>query len=222
MEARRLLLQQQRRSGRQPRKCWHVQPSRRAHYCTIPPSHRSYLAVHPIHAVPSPPRLLSPLAALHGVGLAAIPLYQHLPQERLRLLQHGRQRRQLRAGSAGSTAGAALQKHRLQGPASRMRSGTGPAGQRSALPSSLHAGLFAGGFCCCSAAPRTTSPRSASFSVSRYHRRSASATTAPSLAGCCSRPSASITTTGCGAPAAVLGTSLLVPAGAEHSVGRVA
>ena len=60
---------------------------------------------------------------------------------------------------------------------------------------------------------RTTSPRSASFSVSRYQRRTASVTTADSLARFCSRPSARMTTGSAGAvEVAAPGPSPLLPA----------
>lgn len=74
----------------------------------------------------------------------------------------------------------------------------------------------------CWEAGLTTSPRSASFSVSRYHRRSASDTTAPSLAGCCSRPSGSMTTGGCGACAEVPGTLAPLPAAGGGKAESVA
>lgn len=70
------------------------------HGCTF----LSDLAVDAVHAVASPPRLLRPLAALDGVGLAAVPLYQHLAQQRLRLLRIADQQGEAERRSAGEAA----------------------------------------------------------------------------------------------------------------------
>ena len=49
----------------------------------------SQLAVDAAHAVATPPRLVGPLLARRGIGLAAIALLKHLPQQRLLLLRAG-------------------------------------------------------------------------------------------------------------------------------------
>lgn len=63
-----------------------------------------------IHAVASPPRFLRPLPPLDGVCLAAIPLDQHLAQQRLRLLQRGRP-----AGGVHAQGGRGVSRGILQG-----------------------------------------------------------------------------------------------------------
>lgn len=134
-----------------------------------------YFAVDSLHAVPPPPRLLRQLPPLDCIRLAPVPLYQHLPLQRLRLL------RQTKSGGG-----------RGQSPCGRAGRGDLRGG------AACEAGAAGGG-----SAGRTTSPRSASFSASRYHLLRASLTTRLSFMGLGSRPSGVNTT--CSAAAAAAG-----------------